>query len=278
VGFDPVIGPEAQLRENMERQYEFEVHDNHDDPGDSSPDRKRIKKYRSVKCIANYGRVGIRGRGTSIYSVRPSDDENAPLQVLKDSWIDIDRLTEGRVLEDVHAALHSDTEYQPYLRHLLTPDYYGFVPNDAGVRMETVSLSSWDNESSSRHSLVPNDGGRKRKWDWIQGGTPQAEVGDHSAKIGLRGDARKRCRTVFVEGPGKELVGLETLSEVFTAIKGGLNGACLYIRGFVGLKSEIQLYWRCIALAISTVILVPGTLSSFRGKAMNLATMKMLAR
>ena len=212
----------------MERQYEFEVHDNHDDPGDCSPDRKRIKKYRSVKCIADYGRIPIRGRGTSIYSVRPSDDENAPLQVLKDSWIDVDRLTEGRVLEDIHTALHSDAEYQPYLRHLLTPDYYGFVPNDTGVRMETVSLFRWADKSPSLHSLVLNDGsGRKRKLDLIRGDSLHAEVGDKRAEIGLRGDARKRCRTVFVEGPGKELGDLDTLGKVFTAIKGGLSGAYL---------------------------------------------------
>jgi hypothetical protein len=236
VGFAPTIGlvSEVQLRENIQRQYEFEVHDNHDDPSDHHPDRKRIKRYRSVKCIADYGRVPICGRGTSIYSVRPSDDEGAPLQVLKDSWIDIDRIVEGKVLEDIHTALQSDAEYQSYLQHLLKTDYYGFVPNEAGARMETISLSSWANKPSSRHSLLlKGRSDKKRKLDSIQGGTPQAEAGDHRAKIGLRGDARKRCRTVFIEGPGREFVGLETLGEVFTAIKGGLSGAYLGIRTFV---------------------------------------------
>ena len=164
VGFDPAIGPvsESQSRENMERQYEFEVHDNHDNSNDNSPDRKRIKKYRSVKCIADYGRVGIRGRGTSIYSVRPSDDEDAPPQVLKDSWVNVDRITEGRVLEDIHATLQSDAEYQPYLRYLLEPDCYGFVPNEAGMRMETLSLSRWDSKPSSSHSFQPNGGSDKK--------------------------------------------------------------------------------------------------------------------
>jgi Fungal protein kinase len=232
MGFDPAIGtvPGAQHLENMERQYEFEVYDNHDDPNDNSPDRKRIKKYRSIKCIADYGRIPICGRGTSIYSVRPSEDENAPLQVLKDSWIEIDRITEGRLLEDIHATLHSDAKYQPYLQHLLEPDCYGFVPNDVGMRMETLSLSRPDNEPSSPHFLPLNGGsGKKRHLESVEAGSPPSETGDHAARTGRRKDTRKRIRTVFVEGPGKELGELDTLGKVFTAIKGSLNGAYCYV-------------------------------------------------
>jgi hypothetical protein len=196
---------------------------------------------------------------------------------LKDSWIDVDRITEGRLLEDIHATLQPDAEYQPYLQHLLEPDYYGFVPNEAGMRVETFSLSRWDSKPSSSHFLQLNGGsGKKLNLESVQGGSLPLETGDHAAKTGRRRDSRKRIRTVFVEGPGKELGELDTLGKVFTAIKGGLNGAYRYAYIFITLKCDVQLYWRCTAPAIFIEISASGTLFSCRGKAINLAAMKTL--
>jgi Fungal protein kinase len=279
VGLYPAVEwvSEARSRENTERQYEFEVHDNHDDPNDDSPDRKRIKKYRSVRCIANYGMTGIQSRGTSIYSVRALDTQDAPLQVLKDSWIEVDRIAEGRILEDIHTTLRSVPEYQSYLRHLLKPDYYGFVPNDAGMRVETIFCSRLANEPSSSHSIVLNGGhDRKRRLDWVQGGAPQDVAKGRGADVGRRGGARKRCRTVFVESPGKALGDLETLGTVFTAIKGGLNGAYFGIYNFGVLKCKVQLCWQCTVPAISIETSAQGILSSFHGRTINLDMVKML--
>lgn len=103
---------------------------NHDD--------KTTTIYRTQKVISNFAADAIRGRGTRVWLVKKLDESGEevgdPL-VLKDSWIDADRIREGEILRklrdhDASAALD---------KYLLNTENWGDVYIE-GSQDHTVTL------------------------------------------------------------------------------------------------------------------------------------------
>lgn len=70
--------------------------------------------YQTIRLISDVGAEALRGRGTRVWEVRElqrdGKEDPTPL-VLKDSWVDADRLREGNILEEIRkSAIANDLE------------------------------------------------------------------------------------------------------------------------------------------------------------------------
>src|SRR5277367_399277 len=96
--------------------------------GADVPNQKgRIRTFRTLRCIANYGAVGIRSRGTRVFEVTDVDKPGS-IYVLKDVWIDEDRTPEGMTLLDIRGRLKQDNP--DALQHFLDVECHGVVTLD----------------------------------------------------------------------------------------------------------------------------------------------------
>jgi hypothetical protein len=106
-------GSDADLRKlPPSRVYEFTV------PVSESEGAKNgsVRTFRTIRCLADYGAVRIRSRGTLVFEVT---DVKIPgsVYVLKDVWIDKDRTLEGDTLLDIRERLGK--ENPEALQHFL---------------------------------------------------------------------------------------------------------------------------------------------------------------
>lgn len=86
-------------------------------------------RFKTLECLSNLGAQALRGRGTRVWKVRKWADnqEIGEPMVLKDCWIDCDRLREGDIMEAVLASAKG-TEHEAVLRRaLLTTIMHGDV-------------------------------------------------------------------------------------------------------------------------------------------------------
>lgn len=89
VGWDPTI---ARVEENGETQYDIQVHDfvTH-----------QVVTYRTVDLISHLSADEILGRGTRVWTAHLQGKPD--LVVIKDCWVDSNRMREGQILREVHA-------------------------------------------------------------------------------------------------------------------------------------------------------------------------------
>jgi hypothetical protein len=117
-----------------------------------------VTRYRTKRLISNIGADAVQGRGTRVWEVRKLSDRNHELEeplVLKDAWIDDDRMSEGSILREIHNKdgvgdnlhklldkyfLHVEDDGQVYIRDVLDhtrevmlkghmlPDQCGSIP------------------------------------------------------------------------------------------------------------------------------------------------------
>lgn len=75
---------------------------------------KECTVYRTKRVISNFAADAIRGRGTRVWEVVQLDEKQNEIDevlVLKDSWIDADRLREGDILHKIHNS-HPDNLFR----------------------------------------------------------------------------------------------------------------------------------------------------------------------
>ena len=68
-----------------------------------------VKTFRTVKLLSGIGAETIRGRGTRVWAVHAVEDgkvDDSHTYVLKDGWVDSDRMPEAKVV----AAIVADAE------------------------------------------------------------------------------------------------------------------------------------------------------------------------
>ncbi len=85
--------------------------------------------YRTLKMLSNVGAEAVQGRGTRVWLVvRNTNGQLGTEQVvLKDSWIDHDRMREGRILCEIIGAAHTK-ELGPFVRNMfLSVECHGDV-------------------------------------------------------------------------------------------------------------------------------------------------------
>ena len=68
-------------------------------------DIQHPRRFRTTKIISSYGAEPLRGRGTRVYEaieLDSNDNDSGSPVVLKDIWIDSDRMREGNILRTLH--------------------------------------------------------------------------------------------------------------------------------------------------------------------------------
>lgn len=119
LGFDPTITPAPAFAGNSERQYDIQVR---------SKDGK-VDVFRTEKILSNVGAEALRGRGTRVWRVRKLVDglPTGDGMVLKDSWIDDDRIREGDILAKMRASASDPIQKEIFETHFLHVECHGDV-------------------------------------------------------------------------------------------------------------------------------------------------------
>lgn len=121
LGWDPTMKSLWNGAAGSPFQYDITVRD---------MDTKEEKAYRTEELISDVGADHIRGRGTRVWKVHQvlaGGALSADVRVLKDAWIDSDRLCEGKVMDNIVGST-SDPEVKTRLKTiLLTKETHGDV-------------------------------------------------------------------------------------------------------------------------------------------------------
>lgn len=93
-------------------------------------DTTEEKVYRTEELISDVGADHIRGRGTRVWKVHQVLAEGAlstDVRVLKDAWIDSDRVREGKVMNDILSSTDDPSVKARLAAILLTKETHGDV-------------------------------------------------------------------------------------------------------------------------------------------------------
>lgn len=205
-------------------QYDIQVHSRKDD---ASP--VVVKTFRTTELISSIGAEAIRGRGTrvwKVHEVKKGRVNTKKTYVLKDAWVDSDRMREGKVVaeisKDAEEQLEDEAEKQALLRCLLTTKVAGDVLLSDGTSDCTIcgrkrkrhivkntdrfSLMPYTSPSKSKPTPPAQNLRPKRKGKPKRGGGTRAP-GDHqdaadgseSLQQAITYDAKTHYRIVFQE-------------------------------------------------------------------------------
>ena len=130
LGFDPTVQPVP----GKGGQFVITVH-----PDD---DKQNTRRFRTKQIISSFGAEPLRGRGTRVYEAVELDVNGNPIGspvVLKDTWIDSDRIREGTILASIHAAVQGSDRIL-FERNFLTRICDGDVWTDFNTVDDTANL------------------------------------------------------------------------------------------------------------------------------------------
>lgn len=100
----------------------FTVHSHHD--------HSNKKRFRTTEIISSSGAEPLRGRGTRVFAAieidEIGDDKNEKIVVLKDTWIDKDRMREGDILAQLSKEAN-DADRALVNKYFLTTVFHGDV-------------------------------------------------------------------------------------------------------------------------------------------------------
>ncbi|KAL5639039.1 hypothetical protein ACGC1H_003423 [Rhizoctonia solani] len=214
LGFDPDVELLPRDSPNAEPNYDITIRNS--DTGEATT-------YRTLNIISNNGVDRRAGPGTRVWIVRKLVDGKlvGPSYVLKDAWVDQDRVME-------HVLLKRIREAQPsYAQYFLTPIDYGLAyfsvaaPDNTHKTLRRMELIP-TNHALLAHSNTPHRMSRvavsprdTEDLDWLQ-------EGDCDFRY-LSEYPLQHYRIVFKE-IGKPVHDLDDWTDVFTAIQGGWEG------------------------------------------------------
>lgn len=124
-GFDPTMRL-VQGWEQTPPMYDIDVYTDADTPPTT---------YRSKALLSDFGAHALRGRATRVFEVQilVDGEPTGEFHALKDVWVDFDRVTEGKLLEDIEASI-GEEDKEAFRRHFMTKLEHGYVyvPNEEG--------------------------------------------------------------------------------------------------------------------------------------------------
>ena len=129
LGFDTTIQPVTGDR----RQFDITVHPHND--------KENSRTFRTIRVISSYGAEPIRGRGARVFEAVELDrngEPNGPHVVLKDMWIDSDRMREGTILTSLYEAAE-DEDKRLVEKHSLTTICHGDVWTEVDILDDTAN-------------------------------------------------------------------------------------------------------------------------------------------
>ncbi len=189
LGFDTTIQPVN----DHSGQFDITVHSN-----------SMTRTFRTIRTISSYGAETLRGQATRVFEAIELDKNGKPNGshvVLKDAWIDSDRMREGDILAQLHAAANGEDKKLMH-KHFLTTICHGdvwikpdVVDDTANALMRGLKITK-DHDSlfqlqrnSSIQNNTPGTGSRN-----LRAFSP-TEVPCHL----IRYDPKTHYRTVFKE-------------------------------------------------------------------------------
>ena len=113
-------------------QFDITVHP-HDD-------RQNLRKFRTRRIISSYGAEPLRGRGSRVFEAVELDgngEAKGSNVVLKDFWIDSDRMREGDILAAMYEEAEGDDKIL-FEKHFLTTICHGDVWIGSGILDDTA--------------------------------------------------------------------------------------------------------------------------------------------
>ncbi|KAI0699998.1 hypothetical protein BC835DRAFT_1329496 [Cytidiella melzeri] len=131
LGYDPTMKPAADKRPRYRNQWDITVH--YVEEGSAGDDGTEVKTgtatFRTIQVLSNVGAETIRSRGTRVWQARQiiNGKEQPETVVIKDYWVDSDRMREATIWRNMLQDAPSDELREPLKRHLLTPLYSGDV-------------------------------------------------------------------------------------------------------------------------------------------------------
>ena len=133
LGYDPTIQP-ARAGRKRTNQWDITVHYSEAGPNEDLSRPVDISKLRTVtmrteKLEADFGAEAMRSRGTRVWSGRilGKGKWGGKLAVLKDYWVEHDRLREATIREKILGDVETDEDRDTLSSHLLTPMCSGDV-------------------------------------------------------------------------------------------------------------------------------------------------------
>lgn len=115
-------------------------------------DTEEDRVYRTEELISDVGADHIRGRGTRVWKVHEvlaDGGLSSNLRVLKDAWIDSDRMREGQIMDEILSSTDDPEKKAQLEAILLTKETHGDVYVD-GVADHTI-------EGPSREKYIKNN-------------------------------------------------------------------------------------------------------------------------
>lgn len=214
------------------RIYEFTVHTDEKNTAEQHQ-QGEVRTFRTIFCLANYGAVGIRARGTRVFEVTDPSQIGSKY-VLKDVWINEDRTDEGATLLDLRSRLEKENPNS--LQHFLQVECHGIVLTK-GKQDIASSIAPDTEEQWETHHLVGTVEGRSNTLhdDQVDGliGHLQKNLPVQLQPkfiIDRRGDPRKHYRVVF-KGPSGTPLSHLSLDDAFLALQGATEGVYDSTRG-----------------------------------------------
>ena len=131
LGFDPTIQPVP----GNTGQFDITVHPNKDEPNSGT------RTFRTIQVISTFGAEPFRGRGSRVFKAIELDGNGEPVGtpvVLKDTWIDSDRMREGDILTSLRKAA-DDGDKKLVDKYFLTTICHGDVWTELGIVDDTTN-------------------------------------------------------------------------------------------------------------------------------------------
>ncbi|KAI0769548.1 hypothetical protein BC629DRAFT_791096 [Irpex lacteus] len=154
LGYDPTMKL-AKDQTKYKNQYDITIHHLALGSGGADSDSIDVSKTKPVvlrteKLISDIGAEALRSRGTRVWHARVLTGElKGTLMVIKDYWVDHDRLREPEIRARILADAQTEEDKATLEQHLLTPQYFGDVVI-RGKRDNTLTLLR-------RGAVVPTD-------------------------------------------------------------------------------------------------------------------------
>lgn len=154
LGYDPTMKL-AKDQTKYKNQYDITIHHLALGSGGADSDSIDVSKTKPVvlrteKLISDIGAEALRSRGTRVWHARVLTGElKGTLMVIKDYWVDHDRLREPAIRARILADAQTEEDKATLEQHLLTPQYFGDVVI-RGKRDNTLTLLR-------RGAVVPTD-------------------------------------------------------------------------------------------------------------------------
>ena len=222
LGFDPTIQPDI----GNKGQFIFTIY-----PGKN---KQNSRRFRTTQTLDSYGAEPIRGRGTRVFSAAEIDGNRESIGsgvVIKDMWIDSDRMREGDILALLFEEA-DDRDKELVKRHFLTPICHGDVWHETlddtanslmrglDIASDHAPLFQLQRKSYVQNSVPPSGSDGLRETSRVQ-----APYGH----LQIRYAHKTHYRIVFKE-QGVTIDRIKSLPQVMQILSETVGGAFLLVR------------------------------------------------